>query len=240
MNTHDKTHRKTAIIVGVLYISGTVSGILSLSFSDAVRNAQNYLTQVSADENRIIIAALFVLTMGLALAMVPVMLYPVLKKENQALALGYVVFRGALETVGYMLTTISWLMLVPLSRVYLQAGAENAALLELFGTVFFEGEVVGSVMHLIFCLGAVMFYTALFRSKLVPRWLSSWGLLALIPYISVGLLTMFGVFGPLSSTSVAMQMPLALQEMVLAVWLIVKGFNRLDSFLPTETDTKDG
>ena len=57
---------------------------------------------------------------------------------------------------------------------------------------------------------------------------SRWGLLALLPYFSAGLLGLFSVFGPLSSTSVVMQMPLALQEMVLAVWLIVKGFNALE------------
>ena len=227
MNTQTNNYRKTAIHVGVLYIIGTISGILSLSFSDAVRNAQNHLTQISVNENQIIIAALFVLTMGLALALIPVMVYPILKKENPALALGYIVFRGGLEAVGYILTTISWLLLVPLSRAYIQVGAADAALWEAIGTVLFEGEQVGSVSHIVFCLGAMMFYSALFRSKLVPRWLSGWGLIALLPYIAVGLLAMFGIFNPLSSTSVAMQLPLALQEMVLAVWLIVKGFHTI-------------
>ncbi|MBT3313588.1 MAG: DUF4386 domain-containing protein [Anaerolineae bacterium] len=225
MNTQNKTYRKTAIIVGILYIIGTLSGILSLVFSDLSRNAENTLLQISANENQIIIAALFVLTMGLALVMVPVMMYPILKKHNPVLALGYVIFRGALEGATNILITISWLLLVPLSRAYVEFGAGDAALLEFFATTLFEGEEIGAMLNIVFSLGAAMFYTALFQAKLVPRWLSGWGLLSLISYFTAGLLGLFGVFGPLSSTSVAMQLPLALQEMVLAVWLISKGFN---------------
>jgi hypothetical protein len=220
-------HRRTAIIVGILYIIGTVSGILSLVFSDSVRNAQNYLNQVSAGETQIIIAALFIMTMGLALAMVPVMMYPVLKKENQALALGYVVFRGGLEAVVYILMAVGWLLLVPLNQAYIQVGTSDASLFGFLSTVLFAGDELGSILNIVFCLGAAMFYTALYRSKNVPRWLSGWGLLALLPYFASGMLAMFGIIGPLSTTGVVMQLPLALQEMVLAVWLIFKGFNSI-------------
>jgi len=225
MNPKNKTHRKTALIVGVLYIIGTISGILSLSFSDAVRNAQYQLIQVSTDETQIIIAALCVLTMGLALTLVPVMMYPVLKKSNPVLAWGYVVFRSGLEAMGYILTTVSWLLLVPLSRAYIAANTTDVALLESLGAILFAGDELGSVLNIVFSLGATMFYMALFRAKLIPRWLSGWGLLALIFYFASGLLGMFNIIDPLSSAGVVMQLPLALQEMVLAVWLIVKGFD---------------
>ena len=102
------TYRKTAIIVGVLYIIGTVAGILSKVFSTPILNDPDFLNKVSANENQIIMGALFVLFMGFALAMVPVMMFPILKKQNEALALGYVVFRGALETVTYIAMVICW------------------------------------------------------------------------------------------------------------------------------------
>jgi len=60
----------------VLYIIGTVAGILSLVLSAPVRDAQNLLTGVAANANQVIVATLFVLLMGLSLAMVPVVLYP--------------------------------------------------------------------------------------------------------------------------------------------------------------------
>ena len=75
-------YRKTAIIVGVLYIIGTVSGILSMASSGPVR-AATYLSSIAANPNQIVIAALFVLLMGLTLALVPVMLFPLLKKFNE-------------------------------------------------------------------------------------------------------------------------------------------------------------
>lgn len=81
------TNRKTAIIVGVLFIIGTVAGILSVVFTGAILNAPDYLMKVSANENKIIIGALFVLVMGFALAMVPVMMFPIFKKHNEALAI---------------------------------------------------------------------------------------------------------------------------------------------------------
>lgn len=70
-----------------------------------------------------------------------------------------------------------------------------------------------------------MFYILLYQSRLVPRWLSGWGLVALIPYVVAGLSVLFGIIDPLSTVSVVSDIPLALQEMVLAVWLIIKGLN---------------
>ena len=115
--------KKTARFVGVLYVIGTVAGILSLVLTGPVRNAQDYLISVPANETRLVVGALFVLMMGLALAMVPVMMFPILRKHNEALALGYVVFRGGIETVTYLAIVTSWLLLVPLGQMYAQAGA---------------------------------------------------------------------------------------------------------------------
>ena len=80
-------------------------------------------------------------------------------------------------------------------------------------------------MTIVFCLGALMFNYLLYRTRLVPRWLSGWGLIAAVPYLTTGLLAMLGIIPILSPIYTVPQLPSALQEMVLAVWLIVKGFN---------------
>jgi hypothetical protein len=64
-----------------------------------------------------------------------------------------------------------------------------------------------------------MFYYLLYRSKLIPRWLSVWGLIGAALVLAVGVLGMFG------HSAMILWLPLAVNEMVLAVWLIVKGFN---------------
>jgi len=220
------SNKKTARIVGVLYIIGTIAGMLSVVLTRPVLGGSDFLVNVSTHEIQIIAGALFVLIMGFALAMVPVMMFPLLKKYNEALALGYVVFRGALETVIYIVLAISWLFLIPVSQEYVKAGTPDASYFQTLGAVLLKGhDLIGPVQTIVFCLGALIFYYLLYQTKLIPRWLSGWGLIAIIPYLAAGLLILFGFFGPLSTSEIVLVFPLALQEMVMAVWLIVKGFN---------------
>lgn len=219
-------NRSTATIVGVLYIIGTVTGVLSVVATAPVRDAQDYLAILPAHANRMIVGALLVLTMGLALAMVPVVAFRVFRGYNETLALGYVVFRGALETVTYMATGVAWLWLLALSQAYGQAGAPDTPGFQTLVTLVLEGEVISSLTTFIFILGALMFYYLLYRSRLAPRWLSGWGLIATLPYLAAGFLVTFGLFGHMSTLDAVLRIPLGLQEMVLAVWLIVKGFKQ--------------
>jgi hypothetical protein len=219
------TNRKTAIIVGVLYIIGTVAGILSVVFTSSILNVPDLLMKVSANENQMIMGALFVLIMGLALAMVPVMMYPILKKQNEALALGYVVFRGGLETVNYIITVIGWYLLLLLSQAYVQVGALDTSAFPALGTLLLNAGAVSSIGTIVFVLGALMFYSVLYQSKLIPRWISGWGLIAAIPYLVAGFLFLFGLTNDKSALDSVLRLPLGLQEMVMAVWLIAKGFN---------------
>jgi hypothetical protein len=220
------TSRKTAIIVGVLYIIGTVAGILSLVFAGPILNGPDYLIKVSANENQIIIGALFVLTMGLALAMIPAVMFPILKKHHEGLAVGYVVFRGGLETVSYIAMAISWLLLITLSQEYVKTGASDVSYYQTLGALALRGhDSIRSILEIVFPLGALMFYTVLYQSKLIPRWISGWGLIAAILWLAVGLLGMFRVITPMSTIQIVLSLPIGLQEMVMAVWLIVKGFN---------------
>jgi hypothetical protein len=217
-------HKNIARTMGILYILGTVSGILSRVITGPIASAPDLLAVISANGNQIAQGALCVLTMGLALAMVPVVAYPVLRKHNGILALGYVVFRGALEGVYYMAIVVSWLLLRPLGQVY-QAGSPDVSSLRVWANVLLEAKEIAVFGMIVFCLGGLMFYYLLFRSKLVPQWLSGWGFIALIMNLAAGLLVMFSLISPTSATSNILQGPISLQEMVLAVWMIVKGFN---------------
>ncbi len=87
--------RKAAVWIGVLYIIGTVALVLSFVVTGAVLTGPAYLAQVAAQPNQVAVGALLVLLAGFALAMVPVVFWPVGKRYNETLAMGYVVFRGA-------------------------------------------------------------------------------------------------------------------------------------------------
>lgn len=219
-----ETYKNIARTMGILYILGTISGILSRVVTGPIQSTSDLLSSISANGNPITLGALFVLTMGLALAMIPVIGYPILRKYDEILALGYVVFRGALEGVYYMAIVVSWLLLLPLSQVY-QAGSPDSSNLLALANVLLEAREIAVFGMIVFVLGGLMFYYLLFQSRLVPRWLSGWGLIALLMNLAVGLSVMFGLFSATSTISDVLQLPIFLQEIVLAIWLIAKGFN---------------
>ena len=220
------TYRKTAIIVGVLYIIGTVAGVLSVVITMPLLSAPDYLAQVAANANQLRIAALLVLLMGLPLAMVPVMLFPIFRKINEVLAVGYVVFRGALETVTYIAMVITWLFLLIAGREYAAAGAPDASYFQTLGALLRDGhDAITTILAIVFSLGALMIYYLLYSSRLIPRWISGWGVLAILLHLASSFLIMFHLQTAFSTSNLIMNSQIFLQEMVMAAWLIARGFN---------------
>lgn len=216
-----RSDRWIAVTTGALFITGTVAGILSVVFTNPLLGEPDMLATIAVNRNPLLIGALFVLMMAFALAMVPVVMFPVLRRTHEILALGYVLFRGALETFFYLAIVISSLFLLTLSELDIaQTPAMQTVAVELL-----ETEMLGSLLTIVFIIGALMFYTALYRSKLVPQWLSGWGLLAAVPYLAAGFLVLFGATQHMSTLDSVLRIPLGIQEMVLAVWLIAKGFD---------------
>lgn len=212
--------KKIARIVGVLFIIGTVAGVLSGIFTGPIFKKPDLLMKVYTNEQQVVIGLIFLLIMGISLVWVPILMYPVLKKHNKILAVGYVVFRGALETVTYLITGVFWLLIVVLGKLYVNATASDVSDYKILGDLLLGGTERSTVLTtIVFSLGAIILCYSLFKSRIIPRWLSGWGLLASLLYLGTGVYALFR-----SSVDILL-MPLAVQEMVMAVWLIVKGFN---------------
>lgn len=219
--------RRTATIVGVLYIIGTVSGILSVSFTQSTLSDPNYLGKIAANEAPIVVGILFWLTMCFALSMVPVMLYPILKNNHTQQAMAYVVFRGALETVVGIIMATSQLLLILVSQQYAAAGASDASSFQVLGAFVLKSYgAINPLLIITFSLGALMLYAMFYQSRLIPRWISVWGFVAIPLHFSTAFLILFHAVRPGDMTTLfAINFPIFLQEMVMAVWLIAKGFN---------------
>jgi hypothetical protein len=201
-------------------------GIMSVMFTGSILDGPNYLVKVFENQIQLVIAALFVLTMCLALAMIPFVLFPVLKKVNESLAVGYVIFRGALETVFGTGSVLSWLFLLVVSREYAAAGASDASGFQALGALLLKGgDPLSAVAGTVFCLGALMLYYMFYRSNLIPRWISVFGFIAIALHLSTIILVLFGLQSTFSMENTMMNLPILVQEMVMAVWLIAKGFN---------------
>ena len=219
-----KSNKKAARIVGVLFIMATVAGVLSVVFSGPILEEPLNLINVSTNENQVITAGLLMLIMGFAVAGIGIMMYPIFRKHNEALALGYAGFR-IIEGVLFIVSVVSLLSLLTLSQEFVKAGALDASYFQTIGTLLQEENYWAYHMGTIsFGLAAPMFYYLLYQSKLIPRWLSGWGLLGVPLWLAVSLLIMFGL-DPSSTISTLLYLPIGVNEMVLAVWLIVKGFN---------------
>ena len=219
------TYRKTAIIVGVLFIIATVLNVLGKNIYQPILDAPDYLINISANENQVIIGGLLVLLSAFASASIAIWLYPILKKHHEALALGSVGLR-VMEGMLYIVGVVGLLSLLTLSQEYVKAGASNASLFQVSGTILLAIKTwAGQLGVVAFTVGALMYYYVFYQSKLVPRWLSGWGFLGAALSLATALLTISGQIIPFSTVFILLQLPIGLQELVLAVWLIVKGFN---------------
>jgi len=217
------SHKKTARIVGVLYITATAAGVLSVLFLGSILEKPLNLVDVAANRSQVLIPALFMFIMAISVAGVAIWIYPVLRKHNEAIALGCVgarVVEGAL----FVVSIVSLLSLVTLSQEFVIAGGPDASFFQTEGALllaaFNQANILGMA---VFIMGALMFYYLLYQTKLVPQWLSVWGLIG-APLMLIAILSPVAVADASPMISI-LNAPIALQEMVLAVWLIVKGFN---------------
>jgi hypothetical protein len=218
-----REERTTAIWVGALYIIATAAGLAAVAM-----NAPTAVASMAAGKSAILITALFDMIMALAVTGLGVMLYPVLMRDAttsgaQGLTMWYVgtrIIEGALFFVG----VIAFVSMLSVSEAMVGVSAAQVVPYEAAGLalkrVFDYSWIAGQT---IFCVGAVMLYWLLYRSKRVPRWLSAWGLVAAPMMLAAGFMLPV-TNDPNSTISSILYAPMGLQEMVLAVWLIARGF----------------
>jgi len=214
--------RKIAVITGVIFIIATVASLVAATLVPVLTGA-DYLTRFSAHTNQVAAGALLYLIGYFACAGIAVVMYPVLKKWNAGLALGSVVFR-TIETAFYMVGVVSLLSLLTLGQQFTTAGAADRTSFQAIGNSLVRvRDHAGLLAVFAFCLGAFMYYYLFFQSRLIPRWLSGFGIVAIILMMAACVLALFS--GNRITSYIPLAFPIFLQEMVLAVWLIAKGFN---------------
>ena len=225
------TYRKNAVMTGVLYFLGTVFGIsgaliggevLTSIISGKPLAGVDILGLAAANSSRLTAGAFLTLMMGISLVAMTVFLYPVLRKASKELAMGMVLFRGALEGIFYFSSALIILTLVAVGNEYTATGADSAVL-QSIGNVLYQFEnLKAPVSSIIFLIGATCIYLSFYRTRLIPRWLSVWGFIAVVTSMAAALLNFFHMD---PGIGFYLEMVMFPQELVMAVWLIVKGFN---------------
>jgi hypothetical protein len=218
------SYRKTAIIVGVLFITATVTAMLTIVFLGSTLETPLNFTNVSSNEFQVIMSVMFWLILAVSVTGIGVMMYPILKKYHEGLALGYVGLR-LIESICIIIASVTLLSLLTLSQEY-TAGTLDVTNYQPIGSLLLALQVwsfeIGTLIFL--GLGGLFLYYPLYELKLVPRVLSIWGLIGAAFVLLYGVLGLFGLTAD-SLILNLLALPIAVQEMVFAVWLIVKGFN---------------
>jgi uncharacterized protein DUF4386 len=130
--------------------------------------------------------------------------------------------------VFYALGMFVLLSLSTLSREFVDAGTPSDQHYQTLGDTMLAQYhwLVDAGLLLAFSVGGLSYYLVFYRSNLIPTWLSAWGIGGAVLLMVAAVLIILGFISPLSAGQVALAVPIGAQEMVLAVWLIAKGFNQ--------------
>lgn len=220
------SYRANAIAVGVLFIACSAAAILSIVPLGAPVAAPVDFAGLAVNDDRVVLTALIEFVWAVTAAGIAIGLYPVLSRHNRALAFGAAASR-VVEGVLILVGSLSLLVLLSLSQEVVAAGSAGSASAVASADLLLAARdwVHRVLMSLSFGLGALMYYYVLYRARLIPRWLSGWGIVAiglsLVATLYAGFTQDFGF----TTVNNVLNIPIGLQELVLAVWLIVKGFD---------------
>jgi Domain of unknown function (DUF4386) len=235
------TNRQAATLVGVLFIIATVTAILGLLFYQPILTGPDYLMNGAGHKNQVLLGALMELILACTAIGTAIVLFPVLRPYSERIALGHLCFRF-LEAVVITIGIVAVLSLLTFSQAFMAAAAPDAAAFHASGTLLHAVYKWTSMLGPLFFLGlnTLMYSYLLYTSKLVPRPLAVLGLTGATLVLVYAMLVMFGVTVQGSAPLVLLALPIGAYEMILAVWLIVKGFNPIattsEADKPTITD----
>ena len=209
--------RRTAFIAGVLYLLTFVS-IPILVLYDSIRTDPTFVTGPGPD-NPVIVGGILEIVVALACIGTAVVLYPVVKRQNQAVALGFVGAR-VLEAATIFAGVVALLSIVTLrqSGDGADALATSQALVAQHEWTMLLGQ------SFIPAVNALLLGSLLYQSRLVPRVLPIIGFIGAPLLVASDLGVLFGAWEPVATVPGLAALPIALWEFSLGVWLIVKGF----------------
>jgi len=224
--------RRASVIAGALFIAASAAGFASTAVEHPVLTGAGYLAKITENTGRVSVGGLLELLEAVTSAGIAVALYPVLRRRSETLALGAVVFR-AMESTMYAIGAVLTLALLTVADTYGQASASSRGGLQAIGdmlTGLRDEAILAGVFA--YVLGASLYYVLLYRTRLLPRWLTGWGLAAVALMLCACFASLFGR-SPVTSF-IPLILPIAVQEIVLAVWLIARGFTPSSPAVPAQ------
>ena len=204
----------TARIVGLLFVIAMASSILSGEYLDEIPDTGS-VSYANENQSKLKTGAFFLVTLAISVVSIPFMMYPILKKQNSILAKGYIVARAFEGAFDLLLASIPLRLSSPSTLIHLDAENISLRLLAL-------NDWSSIIENIPYCIGALILYYTLYKSRLIPNWLSIWGMIGALVFLSS---VPFRLIYTVPEWVLVLALPLVVNEMVLAIWLIIKGFN---------------
>ncbi len=221
-----KQERMNLILAGIFFIAATIFGVTAAFIENPVLTPADYLLRVSAHQLPITIGAFLTMLMAFSCAGVGLALFPIVKKYSVFMAIAIVGFR-LMEAVLQIIIGASQVSLSELSRAFIGMSTLDPAYFQTIGATIKAGSdwLSNGAMLLCWCIAAVMYYAIFYRYKLVPRWLSGWGLIGISLTAITAIFITLQIIPASGDLQTAINLPIALQEMVFAIWLIGTGLH---------------
>lgn len=217
MNSLQNTGKLTGALFLALMLAYSLGAFLLI---DPVMNDPDFLARAFADRNRVFLGVILEIINGLAYLGIAVLLYPIIKQLNAGLALGYASLR-ILEFAMQIISDLSPLLITSLSQEYLSVLNPDQSTFQALGsTLLAQRFWANQMVFLTYGLGTIIFYYSMYRLKLIPRFLSLWGMIG-APLVLIDVV--LDIYGMLPGVRFGFIM--GLNEIVLGVWLVIKGFN---------------
>src|SRR6185437_9834831 len=175
-DTTVNTFRTTARVVGAVYLAGFVVGVVGDMLIQSILGGQNYLSTVSANSMPVALGAIFWLMAAAGDAAHGVLMFPVLKRHNERIAIGYLGLR-IIDAAFIAVMVLFKLIQIPIGHEYLKAAAPNAQVLQALSTISVHAsQYAYDIGMCTLGLAGLMLCYTLYRARLIPRSLAVWGL----------------------------------------------------------------
>jgi hypothetical protein len=210
----------TARIVGILFLIAIATYGVGNGIIESILGASDYLSNVSANKMQVGIGAILMVMNSATVVGIGVLMFPILKQHNEAIAIGYVATR-IIESVILIFGIISLLSLITLSQEYIKAGSSDTSHFLTLGASAIKGNYFAyQIAMIVLGIGSLLFCYLLYQSKIIPRFLSVWGLVGYAVFLAGALLEILGF-----NVGLILSIPGGLFEIFFGIWLIVKGFS---------------
>ncbi|MEU0009018.1 DUF4386 domain-containing protein [Streptomyces sp. NPDC006314] len=211
--------RRTAVIAGALYLVTHVTSVTALALYRPLLSDAHFITG-SGPEAQVVLGALLEVVLALSIVGTSVALFPVVKRTNEAVALGYVGLR-TLEAAVIAVGVVPLLAVVTLRHdLAVRSGAVplGEAMVALHNWTFLVGP------SLVCGTNTVLLAYLLYRSRLVPRFIPVLGLIGGPLVFTSGAAQMFGLIDQISLWAALAAIPVFAWEICLALFMLAKGF----------------